>query len=300
MIQMVSMNGRRRSWKRIGDRSTQGLMRHHRMPFWWVHDLIFAAPVSAGQLDKPRGSPVSSDSNLLHMPISPAHLELLKSTPVRAMRWSTRASHALEFARCKNLGDVFSVTEEGWAERRYVGEKTRMEIAERIQKFLKIKCKERRKCHVPSIEQKIRTNQIPAAMAEAFEMSGLTALQIKVLQLRYGLAGDAPHTLEECGRKMQSTRQSMQVTEMNGRGRLSRQAAIFKTVQRGLKDIQGRLWRQLAGNNKTLISKQVVSRELNKRLGGPERLLVKLCYGDLRNWVKKNLTSTSDGWRIPV
>ena len=87
---------------------------------------------------------------------------------------------------------------------------------------------------------------------------------------------------------------------MSGRGRLSRQAAIFKAVQRGLNDIQGRLWRQLAGNNKTLIPKQIALRGLNKRLGGPERLLVKMCYGDLRKWLNRNLAQSANGWRIPV
>jgi hypothetical protein len=247
-------------------------------------------------------SAAASDSNLLQMPISPSQWELLKNTPVESFHWSARAAHAFEMARCKNLGDVFSITKEGGSERRHGGKKTITEMANRIQSLLKIKrpIRPTHPCNTTAIEANIRNNKIPAALAEAFEMSRLTAHQIKVLELRYGLAGDAPHTLAECGRIMRRARQSMQVSEMSGRGRLSRQAAIFKAVQRGLNDIQGRLWRQLAGNNKTLIPKQIALRGLNKRLGGPERLLVKMCYGDLRKWLNRNLAQSANGWRIPV
>src|ERR1017187_527402 len=84
-------------------------------------------------------SAAASDSNILGMPITPAQRELLKNTPIENFRWRTMTTHAIEEARCRNLGDVFSTTKEDWTERRYVGKKSITEIANRIQKFLKIK-----------------------------------------------------------------------------------------------------------------------------------------------------------------
>jgi hypothetical protein len=247
-------------------------------------------------------SAATSDSNILRMPISRAQWELLKNTPVESLRWKTKTIHLLEYARCRNLGDVFSITKEGWAERRFVGKKSVTEMVNRIQKFLKIKriIRIRRPCDTSAIEQKIRTNHIHAALAEAFAMGGLTAIQIKVLELRYGLTGTRPLLLRECGKIMQRTRQWMQLAEMGGKRRLSRHPTIRRAFRRGLRAIQDRLWRQLTGRNKSLILKSIGTRALYKRVGGPESLLVKVCYGNARKWLNQNLTSTPKGWRLPV
>jgi hypothetical protein len=244
-------------------------------------------------------SAATSDSNLLQMPISPSQLELLKNTPVESFHWSARATHALESARCKNLGDVFSITKEGWSERRHGGKKTLTEMANRIQRFLKIKRILRPPCDTTAIERNFRTNQIHAALTEAFALGGLTTNEIQVLGLRYGLSGNPPLLLRECGKIMHRTRQRMQQLEIAGMGRLSRHPDIRRALQSGLQAIQGRLWRKLAGKNNLLISKEIAMQELYKRVGGPESLLVKVCHGNMRKWLNKNLTPTSKGWLTP-
>jgi hypothetical protein len=235
------------------------------------------------------------------MPISPAQRELLKNTPIESFHWSTRTAHALESAQCKNLGDVFSTTKEGWSQRRHGGKKTVTEMAGRIQSLLKIKrpIRPARPCDTTTIEQKIQTMQISAALAEAFVAGGLTDAQVRVLELRYGLSGDEPHTLAECGRITQRTRQGIQTLEMDGRRHLSRHPEIIRALQYGLDDIQDLLWLKMAPNNKSLIPGEIGVRELYARAGGSESLLIKICHGDIRKWLHKNLTSIPKGWRIP-
>jgi len=205
----------------------------------------------------------------------------------------------MEEARCRNLSDVFSITKEEWAERRIAGKQNVTEMANRIQKFLQIKSEKRLPCDTTSIEQKIRTSRIPDALAEAFVMGGLTTLQIKALELRYGLSGDEPHTLAECGRIMQRKGQGIQILEMGGRRHLSRHPEIIKALQNGLDDIQDLVWLKMAPNNTFLIRGEIGVRELYAIAGGPESLLIKLCYGDIRKWLDKNLTSTPKGWQLP-
>jgi hypothetical protein len=247
-------------------------------------------------------SAAASDSNLLQTPISPSQWELLKNTPVESFHWSARAAHAFEMARCKNLGDVFSITKEGGSERRHGGKKTITEMANRIQSLLKIKrpIRPTHPCNTTAIEANIRNNKIPAALAEAFALGELTAIQIQVLELRYGLLGQPSLLLKECGKIMHGTRQCMHDGERRGKINLARHPDIRQALQTGLQAIQGRLWRQLAGKNSAFISKQTGVRELYKRVGGPESLLIKVCYADVRKWLNKTLASTSKGWWIPV
>ena len=247
-------------------------------------------------------SAAASDSNILQMPINPAQWELLKKTPIESLRWNLRTIHALEDARCRNLGDVFSITKEDWAGRRQIGMKSIKEMAKRIQSFLKIKRIkiQQPSCDTTTIEANIRKNKIPDAFAEAFSMGGLTAIQIRVLDMRYGLSGHPPLLLRECGETTQRTRQAIFIQENQGKRNLSNHPDILRAFQRGLKSIQGRLWSRLAGGDKTLISKQIPPPELAQRAGGPESLLIKVCFGDMRKWLNKNLTSTPKGWRIPV
>jgi hypothetical protein len=60
-------------------------------------------------------------ANILRTPITRWQWELLKNTPVESVRWSARATYALEGAQCKNLGDVFSIPKQDWAAMRNVG-----------------------------------------------------------------------------------------------------------------------------------------------------------------------------------
>jgi hypothetical protein len=272
------------------------------MPFWWVHDFIFAAPVSPGQRDAPRGSHASPDSNILQMPIRPAQWELLKKTPVNSFPWSVRAVHAMENAQCRNLADVFSIPKADWTKRRYVGKKCVTEMAKQIQSFLKIRriITFRPPCDTTAIEQNLRNGQIRAALAGAFAMGGLTPNEIRVLEMRYGIAGQQPLTQTECARSLHRSRQRMRQLELGGMGRLSRHPDILRAFQNELQAIQGRLMRQMAGENNSFIPKKITMRELNKKVGGPEGLLLKVCYGNLRKWLDKNLTSTPKGWRIPA
>ena len=245
-------------------------------------------------------SAASSDSNILRTPITEPQWEFLKKTPVETVRWSARAIRALEYAQCKNLGDVFSIPKQNWAEMRNVWRKTVRDMAQRIEALLN-KNSEIRGCSNPNtLEQKIRRNQIRTALNEAFVLGELTVVQIKVLELRYGLSGHPPLLLEECAKKMRRTKQWMQFSEAAGNRHLSRHPEIMRGFQRGLQAIQGRLWRRVAGKNNALISNQLTSRELYKRAGGPEGLLIKVCYGDMRKWLDKNLPSTPKGWLIPV
>ena len=244
-------------------------------------------------------SAAASDSNILSMPISALQRELLKNTPIESLHWNKKVFRALDEARCRNLGDVFSITKEEWAERRLVGKKSITEMENRIQKFLNIESEKRRSCDTTAIEQKIRTNQIPAALAEAFVMGGLTTNEIQVLELRYGISGQVTHSLGECAKTMQRTRQRMLQLELAGMRRLFRHPDIRRAFQGGLQAMQGRLLRQMAGKNERHIPKKIVTRELCKRISGPENLLVKVCYGDLRKWINKNLTSTPDAWLLP-
>ena len=92
----------------------------------------------------------------------------------------------------------------------------------------------------------------------------------------------------------------MHQLETAGIKQLSQHPDILRAFHFGLKAIQGRLWRQMAGKNSGLIPKQIPPKELEQRIGGPERLLVMVCYGDMRKWLNKNLTSTPEGWRIPT
>src|ERR1019366_5538073 len=92
----------------------------------------------------------------------------------------------------------------------------------------------------------------------------------------------------------------VQLAEMGGKRRLSRHPIIRRAFRRGLRAIQDRLWRQLTGRNKSLILKSIGTRALYKRVGGPESLLIKVCYGNARNWLDKNLTATPKGWRLPA
>ena len=270
------------------------------MPLWWVHDFIFAASASAGQRDAPRIPRISTETNLLHMRISPAQWELLARTPVEAIRWSTRAIHALECEHCRNLGDVFSVPKEVWGERRYVGKKTSAEIAKRILSFLKIRRILPQPCDTTAIEQGFQSNQIQAALAEAFKMCGLTARQIRVLELRYGLMNQPPLTLLECARTLARTRQDIFQLESHGKLKLSRHREVLRAVHNGLNAIQGHLWHRMAGQGKLIIPKETALHDLHRKLGGPESLMVKICHGDARKWLNKNLTSTAEGWLIPV
>jgi hypothetical protein len=87
--------------------------------------------------------------------------------------------------------------------------------------------------------------------------------------------------------------------ELAGMRRLSRHPDIRRAFQGGLQAMQGRLLRQIAGKNERHIPKKILMRELCKRISGLENLLVKVCYGDLRKWLNKNLTSTPDAWLLP-
>jgi hypothetical protein len=88
--------------------------------------------------------------------------------------------------------------------------------------------------------------------------------------------------------------------EKAGIGHLSRHPDILPVFQSELRTIQRRLWRKLAGENKTFIAKDINVRELCKRAGGPESLLIKVCFGEMRNWLNKNLAPTPKVWRITI
>ena len=87
---------------------------------------------------------------------------------------------------------------------------------------------------------------------------------------------------------------------MAGKRHLTSHPEIMRGFQLGLQATQARLWRRLAGKKNALISNQVALRDLYKRAGGPESLLIKMCHGDMREWLNKNLPSTPKGWLIPV
>ena len=247
-------------------------------------------------------SAAASGINILNMPISLTQWERLKKTPIESFHWSARAARALEYARCRNLADVFSIPKERWAERRQVGKLTTLEIVNRVQTFLKIKTliPMRQPCDTTAIKNNLRGNRISGALAEAFGMAGLTSRQVNALQLRCGLAGQPPLTQKASARSMRCSSQRISQLEKSGIGRLSRHPDILPAFQAGLRTIQGRLWRKLAGKNKTIIAKDIATRELNKRAGGPESLLIKVCHGNVKNWLNKSLPSTLKGWRIPV
>ncbi len=238
--------------------------------------------------------------NILRTPITQSQWEFLKTIPVEAVGWSARASRALEYAHCKNLGDVVSIPKQDWATMRNVGKTTVREITNRIQARMIKDDETSSSCISSTIEKNIRNNQMRAALIEAFAIGGLTTVQIKVLELRYRLSGHPPLLLTECAKKMRCTKQWMQYSEMAGKRHLARHPEIIRAFQRGLQVIQSRLWRRLAGKNNALISNQITMRDLYQRAGGPESLLIKLCYRDVREWLNKNLTSTPKGWLIPV
>jgi hypothetical protein len=98
---------------------------------------------------------------------------------------------------------------------------------------------------------------------------------------------------------MHGTRQSANDAEIRGKNHLTRHPEIRRALQSGLQAIQDRLWRKLAGKNNLLISKEIAMQELYKRVSGPESLLVKVCHGNMRKWLNKNLTPTSKGWLTP-
>src|SRR5208282_6617293 len=125
-------------------------------------------------------SAASSDSNILRTPITQPQWELLKKTPVETFRWSARAARALEHAQCQNLGDVFPISKQAWAERRNVWRKTIGEMVTRIRDLLSKNGKKSVDYNSSTIERKIRRNQIRTALNGAFVMGGLTAVQIKV------------------------------------------------------------------------------------------------------------------------
>ena len=175
-----------------------------------------------------------------------------------------------------------------------------MEIAKRIRSLLKIKRTIRRPYDTTAIEQNIKNNRMNAVFTEAFGICRMTPMQIRVLELRYGLSGRPPLNQTECGRKLDQTRQQIFQLDKTGREHLTQHPDIFRALQNGLKAIQLRLWRQLADKNNALISKQNRPQELEQRASGPVSLLVKVCYGDLRKWLNKNLTLTAKGWQIPV
>jgi hypothetical protein len=64
-------------------------------------------------------------------------------------------------------------------------------MANRIHSLLKI-TRSSRPCDTTTIEANIKNNRIPVALAEAFALGELTAIQIQVLELRYGLSGEPP------------------------------------------------------------------------------------------------------------
>ena len=252
--------------------------------------------------ESPLHPAAASDANILRMPISASQWDLLIHTQVKSFRWSTRATSAFKYAQCRNLAEVFSIPKDDWAERRQVGKKTALEIANRIKAFLKIK--RLRPVHPPcdttAIEQNIKLNKISAALAEALALGALAPVQKRVLQLRFGLSGRPPKLQVECARIMHSSRQSIFQAEKLGIGHLSGNPDILRAARIGLQDIQARLWQKMAGKTKTWIPKGHDVRELYKRAGGPESLLIRVYYGDIRKWLNKNLTATRTGWRIPV
>jgi hypothetical protein len=259
---------------------------------------LLKEPATEASFDQ---SAAASDSNILRMPISPARWERLKKTPIESLRWSLGAIRAMEDARCRNLADVFFIKKDDWAGRRQVGRRTSLEIAKRIQSFQKIRriIITRPVCDTTAIEANIRENKITEALAEAFAMGGLNAAQIRVMEMRYGLSGHPPLLLRECAKITQRTRQCMFLKEKAGKRRLSNHPDILRAFQSGLKFIQGRLWRKLAGKNRTFIANGIATRQLYKTAGGPDSLLIKVSHGDIKKWLNKNLAKTSQGWRIP-
>jgi hypothetical protein len=124
---------------------------------------------------------------------------------------------------------------------------------------------------------------------------------IQVLELRFGLTGKPALSLAECGRVFHLTRQRIQQIEQAGIKKLARHQDIRRAFQSGLKAIQGQLWVKMTDKNRGIISNQIVPWKLKQKVGGPESLLVKVCYGDLRKWLKRNLPGmTGGGWTAPL
>ena len=153
---------------------------------------------------------------------------------------------------------------------------------------------------ITTMEQNIQTNQMRLALGEAFVRCKSRAKQQRVLDLYYGLSGQAPRSLAECARITRRTVSNVSAHVRFGERSLSKNPDIQRAFQGGLRAIQPRVWRQMAEANSNLIPKTLHLAELYRRAGGPESLLIRVCHGDVRTWLDETLTGSPEGWRIPM
>jgi hypothetical protein len=153
---------------------------------------------------------------------------------------------------------------------------------------------------IGTIEQNIQSNQVRLALAEACVRCGVRPKQKAVLDLRYGLFGQPPRLWLECARITRRTLTNVTTLARCGERKLSQNPDNLRVLQCGLRAIQHRVWRQMAEANSSLIPKTLSRRELCRRAGGPETLLIRVCHGDMRTWLDQTLASTPEGWQIPM
>jgi hypothetical protein len=376
----------------------------------------YASPEKPATADNFLGSWAALDTNLLHTPLSRPQWELLRNTPMTAIPWSARAAHVFEWAQWRNLGDVFSRSEQDLAGLRNVGKITIHEIAVQLRDFLRsagaglggetdvaahhvqmvrnfsarpemippgmwqmvvgnlkqpsapkytvglamslagepwpeerrseplaaflagtlaeffqikglgrpqkralCRCLLRLWLHQTTgggpgpengdlkigdlgqvLQDHIQKGRFDRLLAEVFVLGGLSPRQVRVLELRYGLAGRPLLTVAKCAGRLQLTTQRIYHLEGAGLRRLADNPDILRAFHGGLLGIQNKIWQRLAGQSSGQLYQESWTGELARRIGGPETLLIKVCHGNLRQWLDANPAATGPGRPMPV
>ncbi len=136
-------------------------------------------------------------------------------------------------------------------------------------------------------------------LKRSFIICGLARREISVLNLRYGLSGNPPWTLEQCGGAMRITRERVRQIEELAKKRLTSRPQLRSAMRTTLATIQEKLQGQLTELTAGFIPAQKGIRRLYAALGPWKSLLVDLCFGDVTAWLNATIQATHYGWLMP-
>ena len=145
----------------------------------------------------------------------------------------------------------------------------------------------------------IAAGKLSQGLTEAFVLSELKPSAIRILNLRFGLSGSPPSTLEQCGEALGVTRERVRQIEKAAKARLVARPDLLSALQQGLAAIQKALHARIADVPETFVSNSHSDLDYYTALGGWEGLLIDLCHGGVITWLNTTLQPTADGWLLP-
>ena len=132
------MKARRKIWKRAGEVRQKGLMRPHRKALWWVHESIFAAPVSASERNAPPTQVRKKRRLKLHRPTSEDSWIFIPSAmrdrELSSFKMTARLRHLLAFQNFRVLDHLHGLVYEDILQWRFCGRKTLAELQTLVKK----------------------------------------------------------------------------------------------------------------------------------------------------------------------